>query len=53
MQQVLVNVPFFWDFEHHFQVSVGACIPNSWVMLKITKNQDLLPTPVIKIYIHT
>ena len=45
---------FFLDFEHHFQVSVGDCIPNSWVMLKITKHQDLLPTPVIYIiYIYS
>ena len=24
----------FGDFEHHFQVSVGDCIPNIWVMSK-------------------
>ena len=31
--QGLVNV-FFWggNFEHHLLISVGDCIPDSWVM---------------------
>ena len=35
----------FGDFEHHLQISVGDCIPNSWVMF----NWDIyyLPTPVL------
>ena len=34
--------PFFGDFEHHLQISVGYYIPNSWVMLNWDIYQPLL-----------
>ena len=40
--QGLINVLFFGFVSHHLQISVGICIPNSWVMFNWDIYQPLL-----------